>query len=168
MAEGHAAEHGKAVANKRDDKRHEHERRGDIAQQADAAVHRREQEACHDADCHVRKRDGRFPSVCADSHTKQEHHIEKRVDQRRRDRRSEHDGQHDERRAQNRRHIEKLRLPARRMQQFPRGCARDGRRQDCRCDRRQEHENYNEKRHADGGNEKSLFHLRPPNRRSRF
>ena len=23
------------------------------------------------------------------------------------------------------------------MQQFPRGCARDGRRQDCRCDRRQ-------------------------------
>ena len=54
------------------------------------------------------------------------------------------------------------------LQQLIGGCARDGRRQDCRCDRRQEHENYNEKRHADGGNEKSLFHLRPPNRRSRF
>ena len=99
MAEGHAAEHGKAVANKRDHKRHEHERRGDIAQQADAAVHRREQEACHDADRHVRKRNGNFLPMRADGHVKQEHHIEKRVDERRRDRRSEHDGQHDERRA---------------------------------------------------------------------
>ena len=167
VAEGHAAEHGKAVADKRDDERHEHERGGDIAQKCNAAVHCREQKACHDADCRVRERDGVLLPMCADCHVEQEHHIEKCVDERRGDCRSERDGQHDERRAQDRRHIKKLRLPACRVQQLPRGCACDGGSQNrCRI-RRQEHKDDDQKRHADSGDEKSLFHLRPPNRRSR-
>ena len=42
VAERHAAEHGKAVTDERHDERHQHERRADIAQQRNAAVHCRE------------------------------------------------------------------------------------------------------------------------------
>ena len=63
MAEGHTAQHREAVANKRDDERHQDERGRDIAQQRNAAVHRREQKPADDADRDGGKRQRRFLPV---------------------------------------------------------------------------------------------------------
>ena len=173
MAEGHAAQHRKAVANKRDDERHQDERGRDIAQQRNAAVHRREQKPADDADRDGGKRQRRFLPVRHDCDEKQrcDEHICAREIQPVTDRRPpavHRDVCHGQDSHQHRQRVDERRdMLTRRVQQLPRGGSRDRRGQDPRGDRRQDDEHHDQQRHADGGHEQSLFHFRPPNRRSR-
>ena len=79
-AERHAAEHGRGISHKGDDKRHQHQNPSSLAQIRDAAVHNREHDARKHAQRNVRKRHGVFFSVRQNGNQAQRRQQQKRRD----------------------------------------------------------------------------------------